>query len=118
MTKNPKGKKLAILAYGSAILFYLPLLLFIATFGVAVILNHNKGNEFATFHIRQMFGIGLITIFLSIFTNRIDNFWVGFTVLSLMVLLALLGMISALRNQKDELPIVGAYFQKWFTFIK
>jgi hypothetical protein len=35
-----------------------------------------------------------------------------------MVLLALLGLISSLRNQQDLLPFIGKYFQKWFTFIK
>ena len=76
MDKEPAGKKLAILGYASAILVYLPLMIFIAVFGVAVILNHNKGNKFASFHLRQMFGIGLLTIAASVFTNRIDDFWI------------------------------------------
>ncbi|AGC78175.1 hypothetical protein LX97_03028 [Nonlabens dokdonensis] len=118
MSKNPAGKNLALLAYGSAILIYLPLLFFIGAFGVAIILNQNKGNKFASFHIRQMFGIGAMTIIASIFTNRVENIWVGLTVLSLMVLLALLGFTSAYRNQQDELPFIGKYFQQWFTFIK
>lgn len=117
MDKKPAGKSLAILGYASAILLYLPLMFFIAVYGVAVILNHKKGNDFASFHLRQMFGIGALTIAASVFTSRIDNVMIGFIVLSLMVLLALLGLVSALRNQKDELPFIGAYFQKWFSFI-
>jgi len=118
MDNQPAGKKLAILGYASSLLIYLPLPLFIAVFGVAIILNNGKGNKFASFHLRQMFGIGLMTIAASIFTNRIENVLIGFTVLSLMILLALLGLVSALRNQQDELPFIGKYFQKWFNFIK
>lgn len=118
MDKQPAGKNLAILGYASALLVYLPLLLFIAVLGVAIIMNNSKGNKFASFHLRQMFGIGIITIAISVFTNRIENVWIGLTVLSLMVLLAMLGMVSALRNQQNELPLIGPYFQKWFNFIK
>jgi len=115
---NPPAKNLAILAYASAIFLYIHLFLFIAAFGVAVILNHNKGNTFAPFHIRQMFGIGIIAIIISVFSRLVPNGYIALGIITLMVLMALLGLVSALRHQKDELPVIGKYFQQWFTFIK
>ena len=115
---KPLGKELAVLAYASALFLYVHLFLFIAVFGITVILNQNKGHEFAAFHIRQMFGIGVIAVFLSVFANWVPNGFIAFLLISLMVLLALLGLVSALKNQKNELPVLGAQFQQWFSFIK
>jgi uncharacterized membrane protein len=120
MKDNPPAKNLALLAYGSAIFLYVHLMVFIAVFGISVILNYHKGNKFASFHIRQMFGIGIIAIVVSVFANNIpkDQLILPLIIITLMVLLSILGLISALRNQQDLIPFIGTYFQKWFTFIK
>jgi uncharacterized membrane protein len=120
MKDNPPAKNIAIIAYASSVFLYLHLMVFIAVFGVAIILNYNKGNKFASFHIRQMFGIAIIAVVVSVFADNIpnDQLVLPLLIISLMVLLALLGLISSLRNQQDLLPFIGKYFQKWFTFIK
>jgi uncharacterized membrane protein len=120
MKDNPPAKNLALLAYGSSLFLYVHLMVFIAVFGISVILNYNKGNKFASFHIRQMFGIGMIAVFVSVFANNIpeDQILLPLTIISLMVLLSILGLLSAVRNQQDLIPFIGTYFQKWFTFIK
>ncbi|WP_213523295.1 hypothetical protein [Nonlabens sp.] len=120
MNENPPAKSLATLAYASAVFLYLHLMVFIAVFGVAIILNYNKGNKFASFHIRQMFGIAIVAIIVSVFADNIpkDQLILPLLIITLMVLLALLGLISTLRNQQALLPFIGKYFQKWFTFIK
>ncbi|MEO9953873.1 hypothetical protein [Nonlabens sp.] len=120
MSKNPPAKNLAILAYASAIFLYIHFIVFVAVFGIAVILNYNKGNKFASFHIRQMFGIGIIAVIISVFSGTIpeDQLLLPLIIITMMVLLALLGLVSALRNQQDLLPYIGKHFQKWFNFIK
>ncbi|MFT6799715.1 MAG: putative membrane protein [Nonlabens sp.] len=120
MKDNPPDKNIAIIAYASSMFLYLHLMVFIAVFGVAIILNYNKGNKFASFHIRQMFGIAIIAVVVSVFADNIpkDQLLLPLLIITLMVLLALLGLISSLRNQQDLLPFIGKYFQKWFTFIK
>ncbi len=120
MKVNPPDINIAIIAYDSSMFLYLHLMVFIAVFGVAIILNYNKGNKFASFHIRQMFGIAIIAVVVSVFADNIpkDQLLLPLLIITLMVLLALLGLISSLRNQQDLLPFIGKYFQKWFTFIK
>jgi uncharacterized membrane protein len=120
MKDNPPAKNLAVLAYASSIFLYMHLMVFVAVFGISVILNYNKGNKFVSFHIRQMFGIGIIAIIVSVFAGNIpeDQFILPLIIINLMVLLSILGLLSALRNQQDLIPYIGTYFQKWFTFIK
>lgn len=115
-----KDKNLAVVAYLSALLLYVHFVLFIAVLGVAVILNNGKNNEFVSFHIRQMLGIAAMALVISVFSNNIppDMFWLAFIIISFFVLLAMLGLVSVLKSQKDKLPFLGGYFQQWFSFIK
>lgn len=117
-TTHPKGKWLAVYAYATSIFLFVHLLVFIALFGVAVILNNEKKQSFASFHLRQMAGILAVSIAVSIFADLIPIGIFPILLTGFLVLLALLGMISALRNQQDQLPLVGNLFQKWFSFIK
>lgn len=115
-----KDKNIAMLAYLSSLLLFIHFILFIAVLGVAVILNNGRNNEFVSFHIRQMLGIASVALALSIFAGVIpdDVYWLAFVIIFLVVLMAMLGLMSVIRDQKDELPVVGAAFQKWFSFIK
>ncbi len=115
-----KDKNLAIFAYLTSLLLYVHLIIFIAALGVAVILNNGKNNGFVNFHIRQMMGIASIAVVISVFARLIpdDLYWLAFLIITLLVVMAMLGLISALKNQKDELPFLGKYFQQWFSFVK
>ena len=115
-----KDKNIAILGYLSALMLYIHFLLFVAVLGVAIILNNGKYNEFVSFHLRQMMGIGVIALIVNVFAGAIPDrqYWLAFVIITLVVVMALLGLVSAFKDQKDELPVVGAAFQKWFSFIK
>lgn len=65
-----------------------------------------------------MFGIIAAAVIVSTFSSIIPTGIIPLLMICFFVLLAVLGLVSALRNQKDELPIVGPLFQKWFNFIK
>lgn len=118
MSNNPKGKNLAIMAYASAFLLYFHLIAFIAVFGVALLLNFNKNQPFASFHHRQMFGIAIIAFLITAFSSIIPYGWLALLIISFIVFIAVLGLADASRNQTTPLPILGTAFQKWFNFIK
>jgi len=115
---DPKGKNLAIMAYASSFLLYFHLMAFIAVLGMALLLNINKNQPFATFHHRQMFGIAIIAFLITAFSNIIPEGWMALVLISLIVFIALLGLADAAKNQTTPLPVIGTAFQKWFNFIK
>ncbi|MGB3592318.1 MAG: hypothetical protein WBA16_11595 [Nonlabens sp.] len=118
MNSGPKAKTLAILAYLSSLLLFIHLLFFVAAFGAILIRNREIGSEFSTFHLRQMFGIGVLAVAVSVFESTIPNQWLALLLIGLMVLISLIGMTAASLNKKTELPLIGRQFQQWFKFIK
>lgn len=111
-------KNIAILGYASALFLYVHMIPFIAVLGVAILWNAGKGHEFASFHLRQMVGIAVIAILINGLTNIVPNVFIALLLITFMVVLAVLGLVSALKEQKDELPYIGSYFQDFFKFIK
>jgi len=102
-----QGKTAAVVAYmtliGTIIAFYM---------------NQENKNTFTSFHIRQALGLWIMFYLLTAFT-RIFNFFfidIGFWVFS--IVLIIYGLILASREEQKTVPIVGPYFQEWFTFIK
>lgn len=100
-----EGKSIAIISY-------ITLIGLIAAF----IMNKDKNNGFAKFHIRQNMGlliIGLISSLLQIIpvAGEIVSMGVGVVLLILWIM----GLISALNGSQKELPFVGNLFQKWFS---
>ncbi|WP_194850368.1 hypothetical protein [Nonlabens antarcticus] len=118
MTSDPKGKTLALVAYASALLLYFHFIVFIAVLGVVLLLNFNKNQSFVTFHHRQMFGIAIIAILITAFSNIVPSPLIALLLISLIVFIAILGFVDALKNQTTPLPVIGTAFQKWFSFIK
>lgn len=97
-----------------AIVAHIPLIGWI----IAVVLNNEKKDEFASFFIRQMLGLVLISIGCSI-VSRILLFvpvigLIGPLLYLGVIALWVLSLISAINGEKKELPVVGAYFQDWF----
>ncbi|MEM4397780.1 MAG: hypothetical protein QW757_04115 [Candidatus Woesearchaeota archaeon] len=102
-TKTDEGKTIAIISY----ITWIGLL-------IAFIMNNEKKNEFAKFHIRQSL---LLTLagFVGMFI-----FWIPLVgwVLGLgLFVLWILALISAINGEKKELPLVGKLAQDWFKGI-
>lgn len=97
------GKTIAIISY----------LTLIGTI-IAFVLNQNKQNSFASFHIRQSIGIGFLSFVVSFITrftyfNWIDNLmWLGVFALSI------IGFIGAAQGEEKKIPLLGNQFQEWF----
>ena len=74
---------------------------------VALVLNSQEKDEFASFYIRQMLGLviigllGLIPILGIIFSLAALVFWI-------------LSLIGAIQGKEQLTPIVGEHFQNWF----
>ncbi len=101
-----EGKTIAIISY----------ITFIGTI-IAYIMNQNKKNSFASFHIRQAVGIAILGVAISILRNYISLGIVG-SILSIGVLvLSIIGIISAVQGEEKRIPLLGDQFQEWFKSI-
>lgn len=97
------GKTIAIISY----------ITFIGTI-VAFVMNQNKRNSFAAFHIRQAIGLVLLS-FLVGYVNRFIDFAALHWILDAAVfVLFILGLISAAQGEEKPVPVLGDKFQEWF----
>lgn len=72
--------------------------------------NDENKTEFNSFHIRQMLGLLLLS-FLD-FIPRVG------TIIGLILLVAwVIGFVGAVQGKKTEIPVIGTYFQQWFSGI-
>lgn len=82
---------------------------------IAFIMNNgNKKNSFASFHIRQMLGIFLISMINKYIVYDFLGATVGYVVFAFLIVLWFIGFISAIKGEEKEVPFVGEYFQNWF----
>jgi len=101
------GKNIAIIAY-----------LTIIGLIIAFVLNNEKRNEFATYHIRQSLGI-----FLTLFIGGILRYipligWILAPIVVLvMIVLWIIGIINAANGNKKPVPILGEYYNSLFAGI-
>lgn len=101
-----EGKNIAIIAYITIIGLI-----------IAFVMNNDKKNPFASFHIRQMLGITLLGIALVIVMSLINIYILGLVVNLFIVVLWVLGLIAAIQGQKKPIPLLGDQFQLWFKNI-
>jgi len=100
-----EGKTIAIISY----------ITFIGTI-IAFIMNNEKKNSFALFHIRQMVGL----IFLQIISALVSNFMsgtLGWIIWIFTFVLWILGLIGAVQGEEKKVPLLGDQFQEWFKGI-
>ncbi len=104
MEENIKqGKTAAIISY---ILFIGPL--------IALSMNSESKNKFASFHIRQGLGLTILFISLGLIISNFKNdmilisMWIGVSIL------CIYGLITAANGETKPMPIVGNLFQKFF----
>ena len=99
MTKD-EGKTIAIIAY----LTWIGLI-------IAFVMNNDKKNEFAKFHIRQMLLLTLVGIVVSFIPI------VNFVAWIVLFIFWVIGLFGAINGQKKEIPLLGKYAQEWFKGI-
>lgn len=98
-----------------AIISYLTIIGFI----IAIVMHGSKKTQLGKFHLRQNLGLIVVGVGLMI-VNFILAFipiigWLLSMVLSIgLLVLWVMGLISALNGQTKPLPVVGEKFQAWF----
>lgn len=95
--KDEEGKTMAIISY----LTWIGLL-------IAFIMNNDKKNEFAKFHIRQSLLLTLAGIVVSFIPILNFVLWV------VIFVLWVIGFMGAINGEKKKVPLLGEYAQEWF----
>lgn len=103
-----EGKIIAVIAY----------LTFIGLI-VSFIMNNEKKNSFASFHIRQSLGIGLTGILLWMINFMIPvlGWIVGFVGFVILFVMWIVSLISALNGTEKPVFLLGEKYQAWFKGI-
>lgn len=84
---------------------------------IAITMNLDSKNVFARFYIRQTFGLHICFHASAIILNytNVPYAWVGLYLL--FIGLWAYSFLGVLKNKGNLIPLIGSYFQKWFTFI-
>lgn len=101
-----KGKTAAITSY----------ILGIGVF-IAMSMNSEDKNTFASFHIRQGLGITLTFISLGLIISNFDSMLISVPMWIFVSVLWSYGIFSAIKGETKPMPLLGTLFQKWFSSI-
>lgn len=84
---------------------------------IAMSMNSEKRNPFASFHIRQSLGLSITFVSLGLIVSNFDSLIISAAMwLSVSVLWAF-GIFSAIIGQTKPVPLLGNLFQKAFKSI-
>lgn len=99
-----EGKSIALIAY----------LTFIGLV-IALVMNNEKKNTFATYHIRQSLGLMLTGLAFS-FVSWIPFLGWLIAILSFpfIMILWIFGLLNAINGREKPIPLLGAKYAEWF----
>lgn len=83
----------------------------------ALIMNSNKKNSFANFHIRQMIGLGLLGLLNQYVIKSYIGVNEGMIVAIVLFIFRIIGFLGALKGEEKKIPLLGDLFQDWFKNI-
>lgn len=98
-----EGKTIAIISY---ILIFGPL--------IAISMNSENKNPFASFHIRQGLGLTLTFIILGVSISSFESIYIAAPMWIFISVLTIYGIFSAAKEETTPLPLLGNLFQKTF----
>ena len=101
-----KGKSIAITSY-----------ILIVGVLIAMSMNSEDKNQFASFHIRQALGLSITFISLGLIISNFDNPAISMSMYLFISILWIYGIFSAVKGQTKPIPLLGNLFQKWFKSI-
>lgn len=101
-----KGKSIAITSY-----------ILIVGVLIAMSMNGEDKNPFASFHIRQSLGLSLTFISLGLIISNFDSPLISMSMYLFISVLWIYAMFSAINGQTRPIPLLGHLFQKWFKSI-
>lgn len=75
---------------------------------IALVINSNEKDEFASYYIRQLLGIYLLGLILTMIPV------IGWIISIAVFVFWIMSLVGAIQGEIKETPIVGKYFQDWF----
>lgn len=105
MKNTPLGKSTALIAYAPFVGFF-----------IAFFINQEKRHPFATWHIKNMFGLFLLFVSSMVIQTGID-FTIGDIFWAICVVLWIYSWIQAFMGKEKGIPFLSEKFQEWFTFL-
>lgn len=75
---------------------------------IALVVNMNEKDELASYYIRQLLGLYLAGLILTLIPV------IGWIVSIVVFVFWIMSLIGAIQGEKKETPILGKYFQEWF----
>ncbi len=101
-----EGKTTAIISY----------ITFIGTI-IAIVMNNDKKNSFASFHIRQALGLALLQLIGYALRVYLGLGLLGWFLGVAVFVLIIIGVLGALQGEEKKVPFLGDQFQEWFKQI-
>ena len=98
-----KGRSIAITSY-----------ILIVGVLIALSINSENKNQFASFHIRQGLGLTLTFIVLGVSISSFESIMVAAPMWVFISILTIYGIFTAAKGETTPLPLLGGLFQKWF----
>ena len=83
----------------------------------ALIMNSNKKNSFANFHIRQMIGLSLLGLLNQYVIRVYLGANEGMIIAIALFIFRVIGFLGALKGEEKKIPLLGDQFQDWFKNI-
>jgi uncharacterized membrane protein len=84
---------------------------------IAMSMNAEDKNEFASFHIRQGLGLTLTFISLGLIISNFNSLMISAPMWVFISVLWSYGIFSAIKGETKPVPLLGIYFQKWLKSI-
>lgn len=84
---------------------------------IAMSMNSENKNQFASFHIRQGLGLTITFISLGLIINNFNSLMISASMWVFISVLWVYGIISAIKGETKPIPLLGTYFQKWLKNI-
>lgn len=106
-TLKEEGKTTAIIAYITIIGLI-----------IAFVMNNEKKNAFASYHIRQSLGLALTALALTLINVIPILGWIiSFLGFLFILYLWIMGLMNAINLKEKPLPILGEKYEEWFKSI-
>lgn len=82
---------------------------------IAFLLNNEKKDAFASYHIKQSLGLTVASLALFVIGMLPILGWIiSFLGSILLLVLWIMGLINAANHKKEPVPLLGKYFEDWF----
>jgi uncharacterized membrane protein len=101
-----EGKSIAITSY-----------ILIVGVLIALSMNSENKNQFASFHIRQGLGLTLTFIIVGVSIASFESIFIAAPMWIFVSVLTMYGIFTAAKGETTPLPLLGNLFQKWFKSI-